>query len=57
MSDPAAVILFGASKAGEFFLQQNPELEVIAILDNDPARQGGQLHGVPEIAPAQLPGL
>ncbi|MFN3898793.1 MAG: LicD family protein [Alishewanella aestuarii] len=57
MSEPAAVILFGASKAGEFFLQQNPELEVIAILDNDPARQGGQLHGVPVIAPAQLTGL
>lgn len=57
MSNPAAVILFGASKAGEFFLQQNPDLNVVAILDNDPARQGGLLYGIPVKSPEQISGL
>ncbi|HEY9041583.1 MAG TPA: LicD family protein [Rheinheimera sp.] len=54
MNTSAPVLLFGASKAGEFFLQQNPNLNVIAVLDNDPARQGCQLSGIPVIAPSEL---
>lgn len=49
------VLLFGASKAGEFFLQQNPELVIKAILDNDPNRHNTLLCGIPVISPEQLP--
>lgn len=57
MRSATSVLLFGASKAGEFFLQQNPGLNIIAILDNDPARQGSYLHGVQVLAPDQLQNL
>lgn len=50
-------VLFGASKAGEYFITQNPQLDIVAIADNDISRQGGVLEGVRIIAPQALPGI
>lgn len=49
-----AVLLFGASKAGEFFISRNPELDIIAVADNDTRRHGSQLQGIPVIAPEAI---
>ena len=50
-------VLFGASKAGEYFITQNPQLDIVAIADNDISRQGGVLEGVQIIAPQALPNM
>ncbi|CCE22439.1 LicD family protein [Methylotuvimicrobium alcaliphilum] len=50
-------VLFGAGKAGEFFIQNNPALNIIAIADNDVERHGASLLGIPIISPKELPKL
>lgn len=49
-----SVLLFGASKAGEFFLSQHPELNILGFVDNDPARQGETFHGLQIFAPERI---
>lgn len=48
------LILFGAGKSGGCFIEQNPGLNFLAVADNDQAKQGGEFHGIPVIAPAQI---
>ena len=48
------VALFGAGKAGEFFLSQNRDLNIVAIIDNDPSRHGNYLADKPIISPDEL---
>ena len=48
------VAIFGASKAGEYFLSQNRAMNIVAVIDNDPQRQGKSLLGKPIISPADI---
>src|SRR5690606_4666113 len=48
------VLLFGASKAGECFLNQHPELEVVGFVDNDPTRQGSTYLGKTVFSPQAI---
>lgn len=45
------ILLFGASKACEYYLQNNHMLNVIAILDNDIKKQGNVFLGYPVLSP------
>ena len=45
-------ILFGASKAGENYVSNHPDIEVVAFTDNDSAKHGTRFMGYPIIAPA-----
>ncbi|WP_218353238.1 LicD family protein [Alteromonas lipotrueiana] len=47
-------VLFGASKAGQYFIEQNPSANIVAVADNDTGRHGTQLLDVPVIPPARL---
>jgi FlaA1/EpsC-like NDP-sugar epimerase len=54
------VVLYGAGETGEVVLDALAGwsgVQVAAVLDDDPARQGGTLHGVPVLAPAALGGI
>ncbi len=49
------IILFGAGKGGERFLRRCGErYQVLAFCDNDPAKQGHPLSGLPIISPTEL---
>ncbi|QPG04953.1 LicD family protein [Salinimonas marina] len=50
-------VLFGASKAGEYFIEQNPCVDIVAVADNDTGRHGTYLLDIPVIAPARLQAL
>lgn len=53
----AKVILFGASRAGESFIEyakKANEYEILAIADNDITKQNTFFYGYPVIAPAQI---
>lgn len=54
MTKALQVVLFGASKAGEFFLSQNPNLNITAFIDNDPSRHGQKLSGIAVLPPDEL---
>ncbi len=54
MTKALQVVLFGASKAGEFFLSQNPTLNITAFIDNDPSRHGQKLSGIAVLPPDEL---
>lgn len=51
------VVLYGAGETGEVVLDALAGcgwVSVAAVVDDDPAKQGGTLHGVPVLAPAML---
>ncbi len=48
------VIVFGASKAGENYLKNQTDYNVLAIADNDIQKQGSYLKGIIVIPPAQI---
>ncbi|MBD0320652.1 MAG: winged helix-turn-helix transcriptional regulator [Gemmatimonadetes bacterium] len=51
------VVLYGAGETGEVVLDALAGcdwIEVVAVLDDDPARQMARLHGVPVMAPSVL---
>jgi lipopolysaccharide cholinephosphotransferase len=48
------VILFGASKAGENYLNNHPDVDVVAFADNDSAKHGTTFFGYPIIAPTDI---
>ncbi|TBU99966.1 nucleoside-diphosphate sugar epimerase/dehydratase [Stutzerimonas kirkiae] len=48
------IVLFGAGRSGEIFLESHRELQVLAFADNDPKKQGQALRGIPVIAPADI---
>ncbi|WP_438308268.1 LicD family protein [Pseudomonas guariconensis] len=48
------IVLFGAGKSGGLFIEQNRELNILAVADNDPDKQGGLFNGYPVIAPEQI---
>ncbi|WP_323114233.1 LicD family protein [Pseudomonas guariconensis] len=48
------LVLFGAGKSGGLFIEQNRDLEILAVADNDPGKQGGTLLGYPIIAAEQI---
>ena len=48
------VILFGASKGGENYVANHPQVDVIAFVDNDASKQGSSFLGRPIIAPAEI---
>ncbi|WP_419569564.1 nucleoside-diphosphate sugar epimerase/dehydratase [Rheinheimera sp.] len=54
MTNQSRLVLFGASKAGETYLERNPDANIIAFVDNDTKRQGTQVMGVVVLAPEQL---
>jgi hypothetical protein len=47
-------ILFGASKAGENYVSNNPDIEVVAFTDNDSAKHGTRFMGYPIITPTDI---
>ncbi len=49
-----AVLLFGASKAGESFIRHNPTLNIVAVADNDVRRHDSLIQGIPVIAPEAI---
>lgn len=51
------LILFGAGRAGQGFLAHFPALDVLAFADNDPAKQGTDVNGVPVILPDAIEGM
>lgn len=48
------VILFGASKAGENYISNHPNIKVLAFADNDSAKHGSSFMGYPVIAPTDI---
>ena len=48
------LVLFGAGKSGGCFIDQNPGLNILAVADNDQAKQGGEFQGIPVISPEQI---
>ncbi|NDV89879.1 lipopolysaccharide biosynthesis protein [Alteromonas sp. 345S023] len=48
------VILFGASKAGENYISNHPNIKVVAFADNDSAKLGTMFLGRPVIAPTEI---
>ncbi|MDP9521005.1 nucleoside-diphosphate sugar epimerase/dehydratase [Pseudomonas putida] len=48
------VVLFGAGKSGGLFIDQHRDVNILAMVDNNPEKQGGVFHGVPVIAPTQI---
>lgn len=48
------LVLFGAGKSGGCWIEQNPGLKILAVADNDQAKQGGEFHGIPVISPEQI---
>lgn len=44
------LVLFGAGKSGGLFIEQNRELNILAVADNDLKKQGGEFFGFPVIA-------
>jgi hypothetical protein len=48
------IVLFGAGKSGGLFIEQNRELNILAVADNDPGKQGGEFNGYPIIAAEQI---
>ncbi|MDO6568444.1 LicD family protein [Alteromonas sp. 1_MG-2023] len=48
------VILFGAGKGGENFISQHPEMNIVAIADNDESKHGKTVLDIPVISPAEV---
>lgn len=48
------VILFGASKGGENYITNHPDLEIVAFVDNDASKHGTMFMGFPIIAPTTI---
>ncbi|WP_421133890.1 LicD family protein [Alteromonas sp. A079] len=48
------VILFGASKGGENYIANHPDLEIVAFVDNDASKHGTMFMGFPIIAPESI---
>ena len=48
------VILFGASKGGENYISNHPDVDVIAVVDNDQSKHGSVFMDRPVIAPADI---
>lgn len=48
------LILFGAGKSGGLFIDQHHELDILAVVDNSPDKQGTEFHGVPVISPDEI---
>ncbi|WP_317662057.1 nucleoside-diphosphate sugar epimerase/dehydratase [Pseudomonas sp. KU43P] len=48
------IVLFGAGKSGGLFIEQNLALNILAVADNDPGKQGGLFNGYPVIAAQQI---
>lgn len=57
MTTTQITVLFGASKAGETYISRNPGLHIIAIADNDRAKHGQTLSGIPIIHPDEIKNL
>jgi len=45
------LVLFGAGRSGEIFLENYKGFHVLAFADNDPKKQGQTIQGVPVISP------
>ena len=57
MSKPS-IVIFGAGKGGERFLRRcGAPYRVLAFCDNDPAKHGQTLSGLPIVPPSQLPAM
>lgn len=48
------LVLFGAGKSGGLFIEQNRDLNILAVADNDPQKQGGAFFDYPVIAAQQI---
>jgi hypothetical protein len=48
------LVLFGAGRVGQEFLAHFPELQVLAVADNDPLKHGSRTHGIEIIAPQAI---
>lgn len=48
------LVLFGAGKSGGLFIEQNRDLNILAVVDNDPQKQGQAFFGYPVIAADQI---
>ena len=50
------IVIFGASKGGERFLRRcGTAYDVLAFSDNDPAKHGSSLSGIPVLPPDRIP--
>lgn len=47
-------IVFGAGKAGEFFIKSNTQHQILAVVDNDQSKHGSTFLGYPVISPSQI---
>lgn len=52
--DSDKVIVFGAGKAGEFFIKSNTRHQILAVVDNDQSKHGSTFLSYPVIAPSQI---
>lgn len=48
------LVLFGAGQSGKCFIEQNRDRHIVAVVDNNPKKQGSELLGVPIIAPNKI---
>ena len=48
------LVLFGAGRSGEIFLENYKDFHVLAFADNDPKKQGHTIRGIPVIPPAGI---
>ena len=48
------VILFGAGKGGENFILQHPQMNIVAIADNDESKHGKTVLRIPVISPVEI---
>lgn len=56
MSNKPKIVVFGASKGGERFLRRcGNAYDVLAFSDNDPAKHGSSLSGIPVLPPDRIP--
>lgn len=51
---PKRVIIFGTGNAGENYIHNNKDFQVIAASDNNPARWGNNILGIPIIEPTSI---
>ncbi|OEF97718.1 LicD family protein [Desulfuribacillus alkaliarsenatis] len=47
-------IVFGASKAGRYFVKNNTQYNLLAIIDNDIKKHGSSINGLKVISPNQI---
>ncbi|MDP4528333.1 LicD family protein [Alkalimonas delamerensis] len=54
MNATDALVLFGASKAGETYLEKHPDYNIVAFVDNDSKRHNQRIGQIPVLAPETL---